>query len=349
MKFDSKFSPAHLYFSNRSVLLNDENYLYRLREHPEKDDPDYVSVMRDPEGADDACELSDTFYFTPDNGHSPRAYGYHEHRNGFEMFMVGGENAKCLVKVRGHQTFAYPGDIIFLPPSTPHSFEWYGNPLRWREMFSGMRMNPGSNANWRILEFHPDAHEDPEFEAVYQSRSDYIPHDYPTHFEQAPEIPEIIRLNGGAAQFTLGSVHMLQKISRSQWWGQREVWQFHLPREFTVSCPHWNDKELIFMVYSGQIRVRIRGVEEFVAKQWDYLNIPPWLEAELTVLTDEAVLFDMNCTGYLYTALEEIRMRSFSDPGLLQNRKELRQILRNCSVYTWGEPGCPEAGDRQEP
>ena len=55
MAFDAKYCPDAIYNPTRSVLLNDENYLYRLREHPEKDDPDYVSVLRDPDGAHDAC------------------------------------------------------------------------------------------------------------------------------------------------------------------------------------------------------------------------------------------------------------------------------------------------------
>ena len=103
MAFDAKYCPDAIYNPTRSVLLNDENYLYRLREHPEKDDPDYVSVLRDPDGAHDACELSDTFYFTPGQGTQPRSAGYHEHRKGFGLFMVGGEGAKCLIRVRGRR------------------------------------------------------------------------------------------------------------------------------------------------------------------------------------------------------------------------------------------------------
>lgn len=328
MAFDAKYTPKDIYNPTRSVLLNDENYLYRLREYPEKGDPDYVSVMRDPDGVHDACELSDTFYFTPEQGTQPRVAGYHEHRRGFELFMVGGEGAKCLIRVRGRQTWAYSGDMIFLPPATPHAFCWYGNPLRWREMFSGMRMNPGGNANWRILEFHPDAHEDPEFETVYQSHSDYIAHDHPTHFVDAENIPEVIRLNAGAVAFELCGVRMLQKVMRAQWWGQREVWQFLLPKGFTITCPYSNDREQILMVYDGQVRVRIQGVAEFVAKQWDYIDLPAWLDAELTVLSDEAVMLDMNCTGFLYAALEEIRMRAVYAPSLMEDEEELRRILR---------------------
>ena len=338
MAFDAKYCPDAIYNPTRSVLLNDENYLYRLREHPEKDDPDYVSVLRDPDGAHDACELSDTFYFTPGQGALPRIAGYHEHRKGFELFMVGGEGAKCLIRVRGRQTWAYPGDMIFLPPATPHSFLWYGNPLRWREMFSGMRMNPGGNANWLILEFHPDAHDDPEFEAVYQSHSDYIAHDHPTRFADADDIPEVIRLGAGAAAFELNGVRMLQKVTRAQWWGQREVWQFRLPEGFTITCPHSNDREQILMVYAGQVRVRIRGVAEFVAKQWDYVDIPAWLDAELTVLSDEAVVFDMNCQGYLYSALEEIAMRAEGEPRLLADEAALRSILLKNDVRLFGVP-----------
>ena len=289
MAFDAKYCPDAIYNPTRSVLLNDENYLYRLREHPEKDDPDYVSVLRDPDGAHDACELSDTFYFTPGQGAQPRIAGYHEHRKGFELFMVGGEGAKCLIRVRGRQTWAYSGDMIFLPPATPHSFLWYGNPLRWREMFSGMRMNPGGNANWRILEFHPDAHDDPEFEAVYQTHSDYIAHDHPTRFADADDIPEVIRFDAGAAAFELGGV-------------------------------------------------RIRGVAEFVAKPWDYIDLPAWLDAELTVLSDEAVVYDMNCQGYLYSALEEIAMRAPGEPGLLADEAALRAILRKNDVRLFGVP-----------
>ena len=186
-------------------------------------------------------------------------------------------------------TWAYLGDKVFLPPATPHSFLWYGNPLRWREMFSGMRMNPGGNANWRILEFHPDAHDDPEFEAVYQTHSDYIAHDHPTRFADADDIPEVIRFDAGAAAFELGGV-------------------------------------------------RIRGVAEFVAKPWDYIDLPAWLDAELTVLSDEAVVYDMNCQGYLYSALEEIAMRAEGEPRLLADEAALRSILLKNDVRLFGVP-----------
>lgn len=117
------------------------------------------------------------------------------------------------------------------------------------------------------------------------------------------------------------------------------MWQFRLPEGFTIACPHSNDREQILMVYAGQVRVRIRGVAEFVAKPWDYIDLPAWLDAELTVLSDEAVVYDMNCQGYLYSALEEIAMRAPGEPGLLADEAALRAILRKNDVRLFGYRG----------
>lgn len=332
--FSPRYCPDDLYFPGRSVLLNEENYLYQIREHAPLDDSDYVTVYRAPDGPDDARELSDTFYFTPDGGKSPLLAGYHVHHNGFEFFMIGGENARCLIQSRGRQSFAYPGDIVFLPPYTPHCFHWYGSPLRWREMFSGMKMNSGMCRDWRILRFDGEAHDKPDFESLYRAQSDYHTMDFEPDFKDVDEMPEIIRFDKGHAAFDLGGARFLQKITRAQWWGQREIWQMHLPAGLSLHCTHRNDKELLLMVYSGRVKVEIDGVEPFIAKQWDYLDIPAWLGAKVTVQED-AVLFDCDCRGTLADAMEEINARAAKDAALLSDEQAQREILERNGIYAW--------------
>jgi len=339
MAFDLKYSPEEIYFPGRSVLLNDDNYLYHIREHADKSRPDYISVLREAYGPEEENELSDTLYYTPGGGKSPSFSSYHEHPSGFELFLVGGKDARCLVKSGGRQAFAYEGDLVFLPPYTPHGFAWYGNPLRWREIFSNFQMNMNNCVNWRILEFAPDAHADPAFEKIYRGNKNKINYDFPVDFEQVDQISQIIRFDGGASVYEIGGVKLVQKITRAQWWGQREIWQYHLPKGAVLSCDHYNDKELLLMLFRGSVQVHINGVEPFEAKPWDYPNIPKHLGAKL-IVKEDAVFFDFCMKGYLFRAMEEIKARAKANPAFLCDRAQQACILRKNGVYLALETNC---------
>lgn len=307
------------------VHITPDDYLIRIPENF-GGKRSHIDYYIEPYGQYQHNEMSDTIYDDGDN-----VIDYHEHTRGVETFLVDGGSVE--VEIRGKRAIATRGDIIHIAAFTPHKFRWIEPGTIWRELFQETQMAEDMMAQARFKDHHMDT-----FDMDVDGRgTDSYWHSFAPVTVEVPkeQLPEIRPYNSGLAVFQFKGCELRQKVGRWETKGHKEVWQLCLTPGFKI---HWSEKNPfynLFVVQEGSVEVRLEGMDPFVAKERDILHIPNHVAGEIVTLGD-AVLFDYNCEGFLYRAMEELYALSVHAPEKLE--EEADAILQKHSCYLRGEP-----------
>lgn len=316
-------------YSLTKMHITPDDYLAKYEEYDDADFS-YVKYFIEPYGSHEINEMSDTHYKEGDE------VPYHEHERGYETFLIDGGSVE--VTIRGKRTIAHKGDMVHIPPFIPHKFRFLEHNTIWRELFQEIQMNSGMMEHLRVKQFHRDRITDPEYTKENHKRHKSI------WYEVQPEpddvtkydIPEIRPFDFALAEFSFDHVVLRQKVKRAETAGVKEVWQAVLDSGVRLSWNEENPFPKLFVVYSGQVKVKVDGEKDFVANERDILHIPSYLAGSIET-TEDTILLDYNCEGFLFRALEEIKALKVQSPEKLQDSDLVKALLRKHDCHIWFE------------
>lgn len=172
-----------------------------------------------PQGPFEKNEMSDTIY------HAGTKVNYHEHSQGYETFFIARGSVECTI--RGKKAVAQTGDIVHLPPYTPHGFVFLEEGTIWRELFQEINMQQGILNKNMILKHYPDLYEDPEFIGMYREANGSFVREKEVQ-DIAPvvpksEIPEIREPGFAWARHCGDGWELKLKVGRFECNGAKEV------------------------------------------------------------------------------------------------------------------------------
>jgi Uncharacterized conserved protein, contains double-stranded beta-helix domain len=310
---------------NKKIHIKPEDVLERFDEYDDGR-PSYVNYYIEPYGPYESNEVSTTYYIANDE------VSYHEHSRGIETFLVEGGSVEATI--RGKRAIAHKGDIIHLQPYVSHKFKYLETWTVWREIFQEIQMNQGLLEERRIQELYPELGNDEGFKAehykrILNTRHAFIPAVEDVSVEQ---IPEIRTFDFGLSEFTFGDLVLKQKVGRWETKGLKEIWQVRLKKDKEL---RWNERNpfwLLYLVYSGSVRVNVDGEEEFVAKEGDLIHVPNYLAGSI-VTNEDTILLDLNVEGFLFRALDELKAAFAQEKDLLKNEDYVNSVLQKNDFY----------------
>ncbi|MGI5902421.1 MAG: cupin domain-containing protein [Desulfitobacteriia bacterium] len=309
----------------KRIHIRPEDYIAKFMDWDDSS-PCYVLHYIEPYGPYEHNEMSDTIYNEGD------VVPYHEHERGVEVFLVDRGRAECWI--RGKRAVVEKGDMVVITPNVSHGFRFLEDNTIWRELFQEIQMNEGILQLNRVREYRPETAKNPEFNKSVFKRDGNLFFEYQPVFRDVDksEIPQIRPYDYAVDRFDFDGISLLQKVTRHETNGNKEIWQMRMKKGYNLSWNEWNPHVNLFVVYSGSVDVKLDGGDEFVAKERDILHIPSYLAGELTTRED-TVLLDFNCRGYLFRALDEIQSLSVTNPKAYQDQKVLDEIFERCDYF----------------
>ena len=288
--------------------------------------PCYVLYYIEPGGPFLDNEMSDSIYNKGD------FIPYHEHQLGVEVFLVDNGSVEC--HIRGKRAVAGKGDMIVITPYVSHGFVFLEDGVIWRGLFQQMRMNDGVLQLNRVNEYHPETAQDPAFgEYVYKRNgTEFFPWTPRLRDVDISEIPQLRPYDFAIDRFDLEGISFLQKVTRLETDGNKEVWQIRLKKGIKLSFDEWNPHSILFVIYSGSVRVELDGTESFCAGERDILNIPSYTAGSVKTM-EETVLLDYNCKGYLHRALDELNSLEETDPAAYSDNAVREDIFKRADCF----------------
>ena len=198
-------------------------------------------------------------------------------------------------------------------------------------------MNSGMMEHLRVKEYHRDRITEPDYIAENHRRHQSIWYEIQPEPEDVGryDIPELRPFDFGLATFSYDRALLRQKVRRAETAGVKEVWQAVLGTGVRLSWTADNPYPNLFVVYSGKVRVQVDGEAEFIANERDILYIPNYLAGSIET-TEDTILLDYNCQGYLFRALEELKARRAHAPAALSD-EEIKAVLKKYDCHIWME------------
>ena len=272
-------------------------------------------------------ELADTIY------HKDAVERYHEHRIGYETFLIDGGSAE--VFINGKTAVIEKGDMIQIRPLVGHGFHLLEEGTIWREMFQDLNLYAIEEETDTLRTYSPEYFNDPDFKARRLERAG-------VSFLEAPvcqpvskyDIPELRPKGWAINSFTFPDAEFHLKVGRWETDGVKEIWEIAPRNGLRVDwqIPH-PDTDL-FLVTSGAVRVQADGDHDFVAREHEIINIPPFYKHSITVLEDDTRLLAYNVQSHLLHILQQFKYDGVHDPEKLKDQAYVESVLRgfNCWV-----------------
>jgi len=312
-------------YNFKKIHIKQDDYFAKFMDWDDSS-PCYVLYYIEPSGPFEANEMSDSIYgkgdFVP----------YHEHQRGSEVFLIDNGTVEC--QIRGKRAVAGKGDMIVITPYVSHGFVFLEDGVIWRELFQQIQMNEGILQLDRVREYHPETAKDPAFNESVLKRdgTDFFPWKPSLRDVDKSEIPQIRPYDYAIDRFDLEGISFLQKVTRLETNGNKEVWQIRANKGIVMNWNEWNPHNILFVVYSGSVLVKLDGMEPFTAGERDILNIPNYVAGSIEI-EEDAVLLDYNCRGYLYRALDEMEALKASDPTAYHDSAVRDDILKRADYF----------------
>lgn len=299
-------------YNFKKIHITPNDYLIRINECYDGKH-NHIDYFIEPYGPYQTNEMSDTIYEDAD-----ALIGYHEHTKGVETFIV--DEGRVEVISCGMRAIAEKGDMVQVQTNMPHSFHWIDENTLWREMYQETQMNEDMMALWRHREFHMDTFDEKmngigneSYWAGYKPETTLI----------SKYVHPLIRpYHEGIQKFRWPGCEVILKVGRWETKNVKEIWEIDMEKGFRLSWNEMNPYYNLFIVQEGPVEVRLDGEGTFTANTRDILHIPNHIAGEITAKEGNAVLFDYNCEGYLYRAMEELFAISVQNPNLLSEKAE---------------------------
>lgn len=306
----------------KKIHITPDDYLIRINECYDGKH-NHIDYFIEPYGPYQQNEMSDTIYEDEDS-----VISYHEHTKGVETFVVDGGRVE--VTSCGKKAIATKGDMVQIPTGVPHKFRWIDAGTVWREMYQETQMNEDMMALWRHRDFHMDTFDEDmngKGNESYWCAFDPVAVDVPKE-----EHPLIRTYHSGIQSFEWPGCRLHLKVGRWETKNVKEVWEIEMEQGFQI---HWNEMNpyyRLFIVQEGPVEVRLDGEGVFTANTRDILHIPNHIAGEITAKEGKAVLFDYNCEGYMYRAMEELYAMQVREPEKLESEAEKILLGHGCYV-----------------
>lgn len=261
---------------------------------------------------------------------------YHEHAEGFETFLV--DNGSLEISIRSRKAVLKKGDMVHLPPYTPHSILALEENSIWRAFHQGLEMTPNMIDERRMRDLYPDLFFDPSFQRNTSARRKSVWFDYaiPAAREvPAGEIPEIRPYDFALADFVLDGIELMLKVGRWETAGAKEVWQLRLKKGFKMSWEPGCPFNHLYDVCSGSVQLTLDGLDgPLTARERDLLHIPKFAAGCITALED-AVLLDCGCQGFLMRLMDELHFYQVREPEKLKDKDFIREIMKKHDYHVF--------------
>ena len=309
----------------KKIHMTPEDYMIRIHECYDGK-KNHIDYFIEPYGPMQQNEFSDTVY-EDDNC----IIGYHEHTKGVEIFLVDG--GRVVVNSCGKSAIAEKGDSVVVPTGVPHQFIWLDPGTIWREMYQETQMNEDMMALWRHRDFHNDTF-DESMNGV-GNESYWAGFDPVTKEVSKYEHPLIRPYHSGIQTFDMPGCVCHLKAGRWETKNLKEVWEIEMEQGFQIRWNEMNPYYRLFVVQEGPVEVRLDGEGTFTANTRDILHVPNHIAGEITAKDGKAVIFDYNCEGYMYRAMEEILALKTNKPEEMTEQK-IDEILTAKGCYVRG-------------
>jgi quercetin dioxygenase-like cupin family protein len=253
---------------------------------------------------------------------------YHEHKSGFETFLV--DNGAIEILTLSKKAAAKKGDIVHITPYTPHSIHALEENSIWRAFHQGLWLTDFMIDERALRDRHWDTFFDPEFKKDTGARNGSAWFDYllpECRDVPASEIPCLRPYDFALAEYAFEGLTLKLKVGRWETLGAKEVWQLRFAKGYKLSWEKTHPSALLYDVFSGSVRVTLEGKEPFTARARDLLHIPKFYAGSIETLED-TVLLDMGCQGFLTRFMDELNTYKIKEPAKLKDRAFLRELMR---------------------
>ena len=252
-------------------------------------------------------------FHTPDS----KPIEYHEHDQGTETFFVS--QGKFLTDCMGRRFVMKAGDILHIQPWMGHGFVPIEPESRLNILFMGIDQQVITQ-NWkRLMDNYPGVYEDLRFKARFREFSGSVAgRNLPAPNEAPPELVQQLRVQGSCIRsHEFAGLKMFLKVARYETAGVKEIWDLHMKSGFFCKWDDFLPEYRLFYVKSGTVRCYVRtsnsDVLEFDAVEENLIVIPPYTPFWFRI-TEDAKMYDMDCSAYLQDLCEEIESLAYNAP-----------------------------------
>ena len=318
--------------TDKRIHITPDDVLADIDEIMDGSDPrsrcKYFIEPYEPTGINEVCEAN---YFM---GHS---VPYHEHKAGFETFLVDGgaiDIMFCSKKAAAHK-----GDIVHIMPCSPHAIRALEDNSIWRAFHQGLWFVDMMINEQALRDRHWDAPFTAEFRKDISIRhgSNWFDYGLPECRDvSAGELPGLRPFDYAISEYAFDGISLKLKVGRWETMGVKEVWQLRLAPGFCFSWGEVNPFTLLYDVFSGSVRVTLEGMEPFTANARDLIHIPKYLAGKIEALGD-VVLFDAGCQGFLTRFMDELYVVKAKRPSELKDASKLRELMNKNDYHIFFE------------
>ena len=269
-------------------------------------------------GINEACEA---------NYYIGNRIPYHEHKAGFETFLVDGGSIEVMTLSK--KSTAYKGDLVHFMPYMPHAIHALEDNSIWRAFHQNLWLVDLKVDEIAIRDRHWDAVFTPAFKKDKDLREGSIRFDYlfPECMDvPASEIPCLRPYDYAIKDYAFDGITFKLKVARWETQGVKEVWQLRLSPGYAFSWDEVHPFPHLYDVFSGSVRVTLEGMEPFTAQARDLVHIPRFHAGRIETLED-AVLLDMGCQGFLTRLMDELNVCKTKEPAKLKDKAYLREMM----------------------
>lgn len=261
---------------------------------------------------------------------------YHEHATGYETFLV--DNGSLEMSIRSRRAVLKKGDMVHIPPYTPHSVHALEENSIWRAFHQGLEMTPNMMDERRMRDLYPDKFFDPGFmkETSVRRRSVWFDYAIPEVRDvPASEIPEIRTFDFALADFSFEGIELKLKVGRWETNGAKEIWQLRLKKGLKLSWEPGCPFNHLYDICSGSVILSLDGLDtDLTAHERDLLHIPKFAAGSITALED-SVLLDCGCQGFLMRLMDELNFYKVRDPEKLKDKSFVGHIMKKHDYHVY--------------
>ena len=234
---------------------------------------------------------------------------YHIHEYGHELFLVSKGSVDMVVG--GRKTKAIEGDMILIPPFTPHAFEYSENGTVWYEIIHGMNLWDNCKSMEQIIINCPEKFEDHPFMKeffAHEGRVDYLGYPFLELEEvKSSDLPGFSGKGMYYKKYNLPGIECRIKFPRWQLGNFKEIWEYVLDKGFSVTWgkPYFSHEFMI--VSEGSAEVEVQGYGVMTANKGSIISIPNYTEHKITALERGTVIQDFNVQFDMFLMMDELK------------------------------------------
>ena len=307
---------------NKRIHITPDDVLANIDEIPDGTEPrarcKYYIIPYGQNGINEACEA---------NYYIGNRVPYHEHRSGFETFLVDGGAIEVIALSK--KATARKGDIVHISPFIPHAIHALEDNSIWRAFHQNLWL-ADLMVDERALR---DRHWDTVFTDSFRQDNDM--RNGSTWFSYALpecvdvpvcELPNLRPYDFGISDYSFDGITLKLKVGRWETQGVKEVWQLRLSSGYAMSWNEVHPFTHLYDVFSGSVRLTLEGMEPIIARARDLLHIPRFIAGRIETLED-TVLLDMGCQGYLTRLMDELNVYKVKESAKLRSIAFIQELM----------------------